>query len=127
MTEVVLDASALIALLNQERGWEEVAATIPGAAISTVNLSEVVAKLMEAGMPEGAAREAVESVELDIHPFDLPSAYRTGALRLETKSFGLGLGDRACLALGQSLGRPVVTADRHWRELTVGVEIRVVR
>lgn len=127
VTEVVLDASAVLALLNQERGCDEVAATIPGAAISTVNISEVVAKLTEAGMPEASAREALEGVELEVHPFDLTSAYRTGELRLATKSLGLGLGDRACLALGQSLGRPVVTTDRNWRDLKVGIEIRVVR
>lgn len=127
MSEVVLDASALLALLNQEPGCDEVAATIPGAAISSINLSEVVAKLMEAGMPEKEVHQALESVELDVRPFDLQAAYRTGALRLETKSHGLSLGDRACLALGQALARPVVTTDRNWRELKVGVEIRLVR
>ncbi|MBA3425206.1 MAG: PIN domain-containing protein, partial [Rubrobacter sp.] len=47
MSEVVLDASALLALLNREPGHEEVARIVPDAAISAVNLSEVAAKLAE--------------------------------------------------------------------------------
>jgi ribonuclease VapC len=124
---VVLDASALLALLNAEPGNEEVERSIPGAAISAVNLSEVVAKLNEAGMSERAVRSALEDIEIDIHPFDRESAYRTGALRAATKKLGLSLGDRACIALGGQLQRPVLTADRNWRDLELGIEIRVIR
>jgi PIN domain nuclease of toxin-antitoxin system len=124
---VVLDASALLALLNAEPGNEEVERSIPGAAISAVNLSEVVAKLNEAGMSEKAVRSALEDIEIDIHPFDRESAYRTGALRAATKKLGLSLGDRACIALGGQLQRPVLTADRNWRDLELGIEIRVIR
>jgi ribonuclease VapC len=124
---VVLDASALLALLNAEPGNEEVERSIPGAAISAVNLSEVVAKLNEAGMSEKAVRSALEDIEIDIHPFDRESAYRTGALRTATKKLGLSLGDRACIALGGQLQRPVLTADRNWRDLELGIEIRVIR
>jgi ribonuclease VapC len=124
---VVLDASALLALLNAEPGNEEVERSIPGAAISAVNLSEVVAKLNEAGMSEKAVRSALEDIEIDIHPFDRESAYRTGALRTATKKLGLSLGDRACIALGGKLQRPILTADRNWRDLELGIEIRVIR
>ncbi|HET9212426.1 MAG TPA: type II toxin-antitoxin system VapC family toxin [Thermoanaerobaculia bacterium] len=127
MSNVVLDASALLALLNAEPGQEEVERSIPGAAISAVNLSEVVAKLTEAGMSEEAVRSTLEDIEIDVHPFDRESAYKTGALRMETKKLGLSLGDRACIALGGQLQRPVLTTDRNWRDLELGVEIRVIR
>lgn len=123
----MLDASALLALLNAEQGSEEVEGSIPGAAISAVNLSEVVAKLVEGGMPGDAVRSSLEDLEIDVHPFDRESAYVSGALRTVTKHLGLSLGDRACIALGRQLKRPVLTADRNWRELKLGVEIRVIR
>jgi len=124
---VVLDASALLALLNDEPGGEAVEATIPGAAISTVNLSEVVAKLDEYGMPEEALRSALGSIELEIHPFDLSAAFEAGLLRMATRSLGLSFGDRACLALGQRLDLPVLTTDRNWTELDLGIEVRRIR
>jgi len=127
VADVVLDASALLALLNAEPGSEEVERTIPGAAISTVNLSEVVAKLVEAGMPEEAVRAVVGEIELEVHPFDTELAFQTGALRPLTRELGLSLGDRACVALGLQLGIPVLTTDRNWRSLDVGVEVRAIR
>ncbi|MFY9825788.1 MAG: type II toxin-antitoxin system VapC family toxin [Thermoanaerobaculia bacterium] len=123
----VLDASALLALLGSEPGTEIVAESIPGAAISTVNLSEVVSKLTERGVPEQAVRAALREIELEIHPFSEDHAYRTGFLRLATRSLGLSLGDRACLALGQRLTASVLTTERNWRELDLGIEIRVIR
>lgn len=127
MSKVVLDASALLALLNDEPGAREVEQGIPGAAISAVNLSEVVAKLAESGMPEDAIRQALGAIELEVHPFDAALAYRTGILRVQTRSLGLSLGDRACVALGGHLGAPVLTTDRDWEHLEVGVEVRLVR
>ena len=128
MSEVVLDASALLALLNEEPGAEEVEKTIPGAVIGAVNLSEVVAKLAEGGMPEAAIQAALAGLELDVVPFDGPLAYRAGLLRVSTRSlFGLSFGDRACIALGLQRGAPVLTTDRRWKELSLGVEIRAVR
>ncbi|HEV2855319.1 MAG TPA: type II toxin-antitoxin system VapC family toxin [Thermoanaerobaculia bacterium] len=127
LSRVVLDASALLALLGTEPGSETVAESIPGAVINTVNLSEVVAKLMERGVPEAAVRSALREVELDVQPFGEDLAYRAGILRLATRSAGLSFGDRACLASGQQLSVAVLTADRNWRSLEVGVEIRFLR
>ena len=127
MSEAVLDASALLALLNQEPGHEEVARTIPDAAISAVNLSEVAAKLVEGGMPEQVVREALDGLALEVHDFGRDSAFQTAMLRPPTKPKGLSLADRACLALGQQLGLPVLTTDRVWKELDLGAEVRLVR
>ena len=123
---VVLDASALLVALNAERGADAVARVLPGAAISAVNLSEVVAKLVERGMPPREIRSALDALGLDIHPFDRELAYLAGQLRGRTRSRGLSLGDRACLALGLRLALPVLTADRGWTELGLDLRVQVV-
>jgi PIN domain nuclease of toxin-antitoxin system len=127
MNEVVLDASAILALLNAEPGAEVVEETIPGAVISTVNLSESVAKLAERGMPEALIRVALGEIGLKVIPFDEDLAHQTGMLRVPTRSAGLSFGDRACLALGRQLKVPVLTTDRDWATLKVGVEVRLIR
>jgi PIN domain nuclease of toxin-antitoxin system len=127
VAEAVLDASALLALLNAEPGAGAVAATIHDAAISAPNLSEVVGKLAEAGMPEPAIRESLEGLSLNVVPLDHDQAYEAGLMRPATKSLGLSLGDRCCLGLARSLGLPALTADRVWGELALGIDVRVIR
>lgn len=127
MTEVVLDASALLAMLAAEPGSEIVARSLPNAAMSAVNLSEVIAKLADHGMPESAIRSSLEGLGLHIYPFDAELAYSAGALRPATRSFGLSLGDRACLALGLKLSAAVLTTDREWKKLKIGARVRTVR
>jgi PIN domain nuclease of toxin-antitoxin system len=114
---VVLDASALLALLQNEPGAEVVADLLPAGAMSAINLSEVVAKLMDHGMPQDDAREALDGLPIDIHPFDRDDAFAAGELRRVTRGAGLSLGDRACLALAMRLGVAAVTADRAWASL----------
>lgn len=124
---VVLDASALLALLLDEPGAPRVAALLPEAVISAVNLSEVVAKLAEHGMPEGAIRTAIDGLQLTVHGFDAAAAVQAGLLRPRTKALGLSLGDRACLALARALGRTAVTTERLWSSVDVGVDVEVIR
>lgn len=127
MKETVLDATALLALLQEEPGAERVAEAIPHASISTVNLAEVVGKLADSGMPEEAVRSALAGIGIKVIPFGEDLAYHTGLLRPLTSAYGLSLGDRACLALGHRLNQPVLTADRVWLSLKIGVNVRVIR
>jgi PIN domain nuclease of toxin-antitoxin system len=127
VNRAVLDASALLALLNSEAGSRVVEESLSVAAISAVNLSEVVSKLSERGMPITAVRAALEGLGLDVRPFDAAMAYSAGSLRPATRGLGLSLGDRACLALGHSLGAPVLTTDRSWKKLKIGVKVRSIR
>jgi ribonuclease VapC len=125
--EVVIDASALLALLNAEPGADLVAEALPKGVISAVNLSEVVAKLCEAGMPEKAIHQALQPLGLETIPFDEEQAYQAGLLRVATQDMGASLGDRACLGLTKMLGATVLTADRMWTGLSVGVPVKVIR
>ena len=127
MSKVVLDASALLALLNAESGSQEVAERLSEAAVSAVNLSEVVAKLSERGIPESEIRSALDGLGLEIVAFDKTMAYRAGLLRQATRSLGLSLGDRACLALALQVEAPVFTTDRSWKTLRIGVRVRTIR
>jgi PIN domain nuclease of toxin-antitoxin system len=127
MNETVLDATAVLALLNDEPGAGKVASLLPRAVMSTVNLAEVVSKLAEAGMPEGTIKTVLGELGLTVIPFDEALALRTGLLRPATSNYGLSLGDRACLALGQQLRRPVLTTDRMWKTVKLGVEIQMIR
>jgi len=124
---VVLDASAILALLYRETGDDVVAAALNGAAVSTVNVAEVLSKLADTGMPVAEMREAIDDLVLTIVPFDVDLSYAAGLLRPMTKAQGLSLGDRACLALARRLGVPALTADQAWKEVSVGVDIQVVR
>ena len=127
MSSYVLDASALLTLLNNEPGAEQVAAVLTETVISSVNLSEVVARLADAGRAETEIREFLGALELEVASFDAEMAYHAGMLRPLSRHLGLSLGDRSCLALGQVLGLPVITADRAWGELDIGIEIQILR
>lgn len=127
MASAVLDASALLAYVNGETGAEVVAAVIGDALVSAVNLAEVVTKLVERGGSLEQARAALRFIELDVVDFTRPLAEQAGGLVALTRSKGLSLGDRACLALAAREGLPAITADRAWSSLSVGVEVSFIR
>lgn len=127
MSEYVLDASALLALLNAEKGADLVQGFLPQSVISTVNLAEVVMRLSAVGMPEDQIRDVLAYLGLEIMPFDEEQAFRAGFLFAHTQPLGLSLGDRACLALALTTHTTVLTADRVWKDLDIGVEIKLIR
>jgi ribonuclease VapC len=95
--------------------------------MSTVNLAEVVSKLADAAMPEETIQTVIGELGITVIPFDEPLAFSTGFLRPATSAYGLSLGDRACLALGKHLHRPVLTADRMWSSLKLDMTIQLIR
>jgi PIN domain nuclease of toxin-antitoxin system len=127
VSEIVLDASALMAVLREEPGAAAVEAVLDHAAISAVNLSEVQAKLVERGTASDLAWSSLVDLDLEVIDFDAAQARVAGDLRRLTRAQGLSLGDRACLALAQTLGLSAMTADRAWTGLEVGIEIRTLR
>jgi ribonuclease VapC len=127
VAEYVLDASALLALLNAETGADLVQDFLPNASISTVNLAEVVTRLSVVGMPENDIRNTLTLLGLEVIHFDEEQAYQAGLLYSYGRVYGLSLGDRACLALARMSAATAVTADRAWEELDLGIEIKLIR
>ncbi|MCZ7625701.1 MAG: VapC toxin family PIN domain ribonuclease [Candidatus Methylomirabilota bacterium] len=127
MSRAVLDASALLALLNQEVGAEKVAPFLADAAISTVNLAEVVTRLALAGMPESAIREVLNVLPLETVLFDVEQSIEVGLLAPATRPSGLSLGDRVCLVLARRLDATAVTADQAWADIDAGVSVKLIR
>ncbi len=127
VSNYVLDASALLSLLNSEDGSDLVLGFLPDSVISTVNLAEVVTHLSILSMPEGEVREALTLLGLEIIPFDEEQAFRAGLLSAYTQPLGLSLGDRACLALALTTQSTALTADRVWKDLDIGVAIKLIR
>jgi ribonuclease VapC len=129
----VLDASALLAFLLYEPGRErvETALRLP-AAISSVNLEEVLSKAAERGddpaaLARSLRREGILGSQLVAYAFDEALAVEVARLRPVTRPWGLSLGDRACLALGRALGVPVLTTEQTWRELRLDITVEVIR
>jgi ribonuclease VapC len=124
---VVADASAILAALKNEPFSNVDPRLLVGATVSAVNVCEVLSKLHDDGLNEEQAQAAVAVMDLRVIPFDGLQARTAARLRSMTRHAGLSLGDRACLALGDRLGYPVVTADRVWAGLQVGTEIIMIR
>ena len=127
MASAVLDASAILAVLNSEPGAELVISTLDDAVVSIVNYAEVVSKLIERGAALTQVRLAFSKLGIRIVGYDVALADRTGELRVQTKHLGLSLADRACLALAEQEDAPVLTSDRKWARLMLGVEVTVIR
>jgi len=128
MNSAVLDASAVLAVLNQEPGTEQLTPEILRTALgSAVNLAEVQSKLVSDGMPPDMAWEATINSVSQAVAFTSEQARVAGSLLAETRSLGLSLGDRACLALALERRAPVYTTDRSWKKLKLTIPIHVIR
>lgn len=127
MSNFVLDASALLAMLNEEPGQHVVEEVIGDCSIGAPNYSEVIGKLIDAGVPEDDARHTVELLNIEIVSFDANLAFHAASLRPATRRLGLSLGDRCCLALGRARKATVLTSERSWSKLKIGVKIRLIR
>jgi PIN domain nuclease of toxin-antitoxin system len=128
MSKVVLDASAVLALLNQEPGSQKLTPELLREAVaSTVNLAEVQTKLVREGVEPDEAWELARAPISEAEPFTSEQAKTAGTLVNQTRPLRLSLGDRACLALAMTLGAPVYTTDKGWRNLKLGVPIHLLR
>jgi len=128
VNRVVLDASAILAVISGEPGSEKLTPDLLARAVSsTVNLAEVQGKLVSRGWASEQAWEDATSPVREIMSFDEEHARIAGDLVIQTQHLGLSLADRACLALGLSLRAPVYTADKPWKKLKVSVKIHAIR
>ncbi|WP_103729898.1 type II toxin-antitoxin system VapC family toxin [Novosphingobium sp. HII-3] len=126
MSEIVLDASALLAMIKGEHGAAKVAAAISTARISVVNYAEVVTHFIHAGMPEREVDAMLDPLPIAIVPVDKALAQIAGRLRAVTAEAGLSLGDRFCLALARRDGLPAWTSDLNWKKVAAAADVKVV-
>ena len=115
---MILDASELLAYLQQEPGCSQIEKVLASAFISTVNWCEVVQKLRARAVDDRTVQENLAILGLGFISFDLQHADKAGELWQITSPFGLSLGDRACLATGLIENMPVMTADQVWQQLS---------
>ena len=125
--KIVFDASAILALLKMEQGHEIVAENLERAIVSSVNFSEVVTVLARKGFGQEQIIKSLKETFLHIEDFDTDQAIIAASLDEMTKQHGLSFGDRACLALAKSNNLPVLTADRIWQDLNLGIKIQQIR
>ena len=125
--DIVADASAVLAALKRERFDKVDPLRLVRSGISAVNLCEVLTKLAADGLTQEQAEAAVSVLDLRVFPFERRLAGVAAELWRVTRRAGLSLGDRACLALGAQLECAVVTADRAWADLDIGVEVLLLR
>ena len=129
MTSVVLDASALLALLRAEAGGDKVAQVLTGSRMCVVNIAEVTSHFVHNDMPPSAVDAMLHPLPITLVDADAELARSAGHLRALTAKAGLSLGDRFCLALAKREGLPAWTADRQWASIAgqVGVEVVIIR
>ncbi len=129
MSDVVLDASALLAMLRGEAGAKKVAGALAGARMSVVNMAEVASHYSKLGMPDTEVSAMLKPLPIRLAYADADHAFVAGRLRAPTAGAGLSLGDRFCLALALEEGLPAWTSDRKWAEIAdaVGVKVVVIR
>lgn len=124
----VLDASAILALIHQEPGADEVAEALPGSWLGTANLAEVVGKLVNVELDVRRVRELLSAAGVIFQPLLAEDAELAGALRSLDGGKTLSLGDRCCLALTlRSTPAEVLTADRTWAALDLPIQVRLLR
>jgi PIN domain nuclease of toxin-antitoxin system len=127
VTEAVLDASALLAFLKNEPGADKVQTVLTQSCISAVNMAETLGKLVDHGKMLDDAAYQLDRLQIPVIPFDAEQAKILASLVTITRPLGLSLADRACLALGLSRRLPVLTTDRNWEKVDVGVKVRLIR
>ena len=129
MTAVVLDASALLALLLGEPGAERVKAALDGAMLSAINLAEIVSHYAKLGASRGDIETLLTPLPVRVVAMDAGLSYDAGMLRPLTLKGGLSLGDRCCLALAKRESVPALTAERRWSDFATaaGVTVELIR
>jgi PIN domain nuclease of toxin-antitoxin system len=122
---MVFDSSAILAMLNNEPGADEAFARLDeNATLSVVNAGEILGKMVSRGADPAIALASLKNI---CGRWAAPSeeqARRVGELGVVRD---LSLADRFCIALGEAMDEPIVTADRDWRRVPIRVAVEFIR
>jgi ribonuclease VapC len=121
----VVDASVVLAWLQDEPGADEAEPMLMEGVIGAANWSEVLQKVRQHGAPIGTVSRLLASFGLRVEAVTREDGQH--AAELWRPGTALSLGDRLCLALGLRLGLEVATADTAWDEVTGGPRVRMLR
>lgn len=125
----VLDASAMLAYLNKENGWQRIRKVLLDGHVrmSVVNYAEVVNILSRVQRSTEVFREDFSRLDVALVPMDEELAYQTGLLKTRTAPWGLSLADCACLALAKQMNAVALTADSAWAKLKDDFNVELIR
>lgn len=126
MSSVVLDASAVLAMLRGEPGAKKVENALAGSRMSVVNMAEVASFYHKLGMPDELVDRMLRPLPIELVPVDAELAWEAGRLRRHTVEGGLSLGDRFCLALAKRDGSPAWTTEQRWKGIAAAAGAKVV-
>lgn len=124
---VLVDASAVLAVMFRERGAESVAPFLSSAIATNVVMMEILSKMAQKGMTVVEARYEVEDSGLRWRTLGPDSATLAADYLLRFRTMGISLADATCLAMGDILRVPILTADKDWAKLGLALDIRVIR
>jgi len=127
---ILLDSSALLALCLDEPGADVVANAMSGSpmvAMTTANITECVSRLLRKGWDSRAVERFLGSLELAVVREELSLGLLAGELHARTRHIGLSTGDALCLAAAARDGYPVLTGDRVWATLDLGIPVVLIR
>lgn len=125
---VILDASALLALIQEETGAEIIKPLLKFSVMSAVNVTETLSVLQRTNISPEEGLTLITDIVTTIVPFDLEQAEQVAKLHPLVQPQGLSLAGRACIGLGIKLQIPIYTADRIWDELKLdNIDIRLIR
>lgn len=125
--KIIIDASAILALINNEEGKDVVEQYLNNALISTINFSEVITVTNRNGFDQDEITNLLKNIFPNIIEFNYDQALIAASLDKYTSKYGLSLGDRACLSLAKYKNYPVLTADKIWKKLDIDLDIKLIR
>lgn len=129
MSEMILDTSAILAVMFKEPGMEKVVPFLPAACTSASNRTEalsIIAKCFQCSTAH-EAEKLYQPLKIETIPFDQRQSNLAVDICIRSRTLGLSTGDCACLALAVDKGLPVLTADKAWAKLDIEVDVQLIR
>jgi len=127
MNSYVIDSSAFLAVAFQEPGADFVLPRLRGSLLSVVNYQEVLEKMQERQVATEHALSGIQGMRIHVVDYSIRQAELAMVMKPDCKPHNISLADRACLALGKERDMPVLTADRSWASIDVGVPVELIR